>query len=281
MFERLSRSWTLMKASASVLRQDPQLVAFPLVSIAAMALVVAAFALPVFGLGLIDQISHDRRIATGWYAVAFLFYFSHYFIGFFFNAALVGAAMIRLEGGTPTLGDGLRIATAKIVPIAGYALIAATVGMILRAIQERVGFLGRIVVGLVGATWTIATFMVVPVLVAHDVGPVEAVKESCAVVRKTWGENLAGQGGIGLAFGLVTFGVLLTGIFAVVLAVMSQSPVLIGVTVGLVLLALSASVLVHAALSGIYSAALYRYATAGQDTAGFDTGLLESAFRQK
>ena len=84
----------------------------------------------------------------------------------------------------------MRIATSKMGTIAGYALIAATVGMILRAIQERVGFIGRIIVGLLGVGWTVATYLVVPVLVTRDVGPIDAVKESAGWLKKTWGENV-------------------------------------------------------------------------------------------
>jgi hypothetical protein len=105
----------------------------------------------------------------------FAFYLVQYFVMFFFNSALVGAAMIRLDGGDPTVGDGLRIARGKWLQILGYAAIAATVGMALRAVEQRAGFIGRIVVGLVGVAWTLATFLTVPVLVARDIGPIDAV----------------------------------------------------------------------------------------------------------
>jgi hypothetical protein len=178
MFERLSRSWELVKASASVLRQDKELLLFPLISLGALTVVLAAFALPAIGLGALDRLSQGAgdRISAATYVVAFLFYFCQYFVIFFFNAALVGAAMMRMDGDNPTFGDGMRIATSKIGVIAGYAAIAATVGMVLRIIQERVGFIGRIIVGLLGVGWSIATYLVVPVLVARDVGPIEAVK---------------------------------------------------------------------------------------------------------
>ena len=197
MFERLSRSWGLVKASASVLQQDKELLLFPLISMGALVLVVASFAAPVFGLGILDGISGggDERVSAGLYVVGFLFYFSQYFVIFFFNAALVGAAMIRLDGGNPTLGDGLRIATSKIGAIAGYALIAATVGMILRAIQERVGFIGKIIVGMLGVGWTVATYLVVPVLVARDVGPIDAIKESATFSRTPGARMSSGKPG--------------------------------------------------------------------------------------
>jgi hypothetical protein len=103
MFDRLSRSWNLLKASAGVLRQDKQLVVFPLVSAAAMLVVFASFAVPVVGLGLLDSVSGGRNqgVSVATYVVAFLFYFAHYLVIFFFNTALVGAAMIRLDEAIP------------------------------------------------------------------------------------------------------------------------------------------------------------------------------------
>jgi len=239
-------------------------------------LVAATFLIPIIGLRLFEG-GHMGPLG---FVVGFLFYVCQYFVIFYFNVALVGAAMIRLEGGDPTVADGLRIAKGKIGVILGYAAIAATVGIILKAIQERAGFLGKIVVGLIGAAWTVATFLVVPVLVAQDVGPVDALKESVSLLKKTWGENLIGTGGIGLAFGLIVFAVMLVG---AILAVASSaiSPYL-AITFGVItVLAVLMLSVIQAALSGIYSAALYRYAVDGQAPAGFESGALQIAFKAK
>ncbi len=283
MFERLSRSWVLVKASAAVLKQDKELLLFPLISLAALVAVVACFALPIIGLGALDGLSRGANdgVSAGLYVVAFLFYFSQYFVIFFFNAALVGAAMIRLDGGDPTFGDGMRIAASRLAVIAGYAFIAATVGMILRAIQERVGFIGRIIVGLLGVGWTIATYLVVPVLVARDVGPIEAVKESATLLKKTWGENVIGQAGLGLAFAFIFFGVIAFGVFLIVVAALAHSAALIVLAVVVAVLAVAITALVQAALTGIYAAALYRYATTGEGTQGFDSSAMQLAFAPK
>ena len=280
MFQRLSRSWTLVKASASVLAQDRELLVFPLISFGALVLVTLSFALPMLGLGMLDRLSNEAA-GAGFYGVLFLFYFSQYFVIFFFNAALVGAAMMRLEGGDPTFRDGLNIAKSRIGVIAGYALIAATVGMVLRAIQERVGFVGRIVAGLIGFGWTIATFLVVPVLVTRDVGPWEAVKESASMLRETWGENLIGQGGVGIAFGFIYMLIAVFGLFLDAVAAMAHSGTLIAVAILAIVFAVAVAALVQAALSGIYAAALYRYATTGEEAPGFDSGALKLAFAPK
>ena len=283
MFDRLSRSWDLVKASWSVLQQDKELLVFPLISCISMLVVIACFALPIIGVAGFDGLEHiaNGKHSTAHYVVGFLFYVIQYFVIFFFNAALVGAALVRLSGGNPTVSDGLSIASSKIWNILGYALIAATVGMILRAIQERVGFLGKIVVGLLGAAWSVATFLVVPVLVTREVGPVEAVQESATLLKRTWGENVIGQAGIGFAFGLIQLAIILAGIALIVLAAMTKSIALIVIAVvGLIIVVLGAA-LVHSALAGIYSAALYRYASGDEGTSAFDSETLRLAFQPK
>ncbi len=279
MFERFSRSWQLVKASGSVLMQDQKLLVFPLISAVSAMLVLACFALPLFGLAAMDGLSGGHGAwGIGRYVIGFLFYLSQYFVVFFFNAALVGAALIRLDGGTPTIRGGLNIAMSKWQNILGYAAIAATVGMLLRALQERVGFLGKIVVGMLGAGWTVATYLVVPVLVVNDVGPVQAVKESVTLLKKTWGENVIGQVGIGSAFALIQFAVIIFGVLLVIAAVVTNSIAAIVLAVFVAFTLLMAAVLIQAALSGIYAAALYRYASGNQQTAGFDAQTMAAAF---
>jgi hypothetical protein len=200
---------------------------------------------------------------------------------FFFNTALVGAAMIRLEGGDPTVADGLRIARSKIGAILGYAALAATVGLVLKALGRRAGGLGRIIINLIGMAWTFATFLVVPILVSRDVGPIDALKESVELLKRTWGENLAGNVGIGLAFGLLTFAMVLVGVALVAGAAYVGGPTLALVAVALAIVAIALVAVVQAALAGIYSAAVYRYAMDGQAPAGFAGAELQSAFRAK
>ena len=188
--------------------------------------------------------------------------------------------MMRLDGGAPTVKDGLRIANSRFGAILGYAVIAATVGVILRAIEERVGFLGRWITALVGAGWTLATFLVVPVLVARDAGAIASVKESAGMFKRTWGENVAGQVSMGLAFGIIQMGLVAGGAaVAVAFAVLFDMPLLALPVVILVFFAMLATLLFHSALTGIYSAVLYRYASNGDASPGFD--MLGSAFLPK
>ncbi|MEO8502050.1 MAG: DUF6159 family protein, partial [Vicinamibacteria bacterium] len=207
MFQRLSNSWSLVKASAAVLNADKELMLFPAVSAVLSILVLVTFAVPSVLAGLFDATAlRESGFPLAGYVVAFLFYVVQYFVIFFCNTALVGAALIRLRGGDPTVADGFRLASSRLKPILGYALIAATVGMILRAVSERSGWLGRLVVSLIGLAWNVATFLVVPVLAAENIGPIDAVKKSSEYLRKTWGEQIIGNIGMGSVFGLIGFG---------------------------------------------------------------------------
>ena len=211
--------------------------------------------------------------------IMFLFYVVLYSVIFFFNSALVGAALIRLDGGDPTVSDGLAIASKRMGTILGYAVMSATVGMILRMISDRGGIFAKIAAGLAGMAWTLATYFAVPILVTKDVGPIDAVKESAALFKRTWGEQVTGNFGLTwammfafLAWTGVSFGIFFVGGMVGPLLVV---PALLVSLSGYILLALLGS-----ALGGIYTAALYRYAMTG-DTGTFDAQILGNAFRPK
>ncbi|KPK92533.1 MAG: hypothetical protein AMJ88_10790, partial [Anaerolineae bacterium SM23_ 63] len=214
--------------------------------------------------------------------IAFLFYVAQYFVIIFFNSALIGAAMIRLRGGDPTLSDGFRIAFSNIGSIFGYALIASTVGIILRTISERSNFLGRIVVSLIGLVWNLATFLVVPVLVVEETGPFEAVKRSAQLLKNTWGEQIVGNLSIGMFFGALTIAVIFLIIApSIYLTIAFDNPTLL-IVMGLLLVAVLVLIgLVSSTLSGIYAAAVYRFAAEGETGGYFQPELVQNAFRRK
>jgi len=276
MFAKFSRSWELVKASAGVLRSDKELLVFPVVSGIAALIVLATFALPVFALGIFEN-----GIGPMGYVLGFLFYLCQYFVIFYFNSALVGAAMIRLDGGDPTVRDGLRIANERLLPILGYAAIAATIGLILQALKNKENnFIVRMVGSLLGTAWTVASFLVVPVLVANKIGPIDAVKKSIELLKTTWGENAVGQLGIGFVFGFIMAGVIIAGVMLSILG-FSVSPYLGGTLVVLTILSALAVGIIQSALSGVYAAALYRFANDGVAPQGFEGMGLQTAFQTK
>ncbi|WP_460712517.1 DUF6159 family protein [Lysobacter terrae] len=275
MFDRFSRSWELAKASAAVLRSDKELMLFPIISGLLTLVVLATFLLPVWALRLFT----DGFNLVG-ALVVFAFYFCQYAVILFCNCALVGAAMIRLDGGDPTLADGFNAAKARLPAILGYAAIAATVGLVLKRMKDDDNLLMRILGSGLGAAWTLATFLVVPVLVSQNVGPIDALKQSASLLKRTWGENAIGNVGIGVFFGLLSFGIILIG--ALLAYVAAQVSMVLAIGVGVVfVIALLLLGVYQAALSGIYSAALYRFATQGEAPAAFRGLQLEHAFQPK
>lgn len=283
MFDRLSRSWELVKASWNVLQSDKELLIFPIISAIGSIFVSILFAIPFFTVGVTQSVrgDEDLPINIAGYILLFLFYVVLYTVIFFCNTALVGAAMIRLKGGDPTVSDGFQIASQKINHILGYAVISATVGVILRALSERGGIVGQIASSIVGMAWNVATFLVVPVLVVEDIGPIDAVKRSGALLKKTWGEQIVGNLGMGAVFGLIFFVLMLVffGLFAAAISTESSTAIILVIIAAVATFVLLG--LVSSALQGIYQAALYRYAM-GDDVSGFyDPNMVQAAFKPK
>jgi hypothetical protein len=273
-----SNSWALVKASAGVLKLDKELMVFPLMSGIAAVLVTASFIVPFAVTGGWEMFAEGEGSYLG-YVLGFLFYLVQYTVIFFFNSALVGAALIRLDGGDPTVSDGLSIAASRMGSILGYAAVAATVGMVLRFVSERSGWLGRLAVGLVGMAWTLATYLTVPVLVTENIGPIEAVKKSAGLFKRTWGEQVVGNFGMGWAFFLAAVSwTLVSG--ALIFAAASVSGPAAAAAVGIAVLGYVLLGLVASTLKGIYTAALYRYASTG-DAGSFDARIVGNAFRPR
>lgn len=281
---KFSRSWALMKASADVLRSDKSLLLFPLLSGLCTLVVAASFLIPV-GLMVMGDLhageDFHQRMSAGTTALMFVFYLVQYFVIIFFQTALTGVALMHLRGEPASVAAGFALARSRLRSILGYALIAATVGLVLRMVQERMGLIGRLVMGFLGLAWTVASFLVVPLIASEDVGPIDAVKRSVELLKRSWGENLIGNGGIGVVFGVIMGVAILIAAIVMVAAMASQSIaviVLAGVVVvtGFIVLAL-----IQSSLQGIYAAALFRYAESGEASMGFEQGLLEQAFRNR
>ena len=192
--ERIARSFRLVAQSYRLLMQDKELMALPLLSGILAALVAVSF---FFGFGLDPQQIEERQARV--VVPIFLMYMAVYAVGIFFQAALVAGATERMRGGDPTIGSALSAAAKRIGPILAWALVAATVGTVLRLLRERAGFVGRIVVSLAGAAWSLATFFVVPVLVLEDLPIGATFTRSVDTFKKTWGESFVGSASLGIA----------------------------------------------------------------------------------
>ncbi|MCS6836201.1 MAG: DUF6159 family protein [Anaerolineae bacterium] len=287
----LQRSFDLFKACWQVLKADKELIWFPIISSLAMLVVTILFLLPasvllgLFGAASGADTSNSSFLgyvlAFLWFFVAyFVWFFVAYFVSLYFNVALIGAALIRLDGGDPTLGDGIRIANSRLGKIAQYAAVSAFVSLVLQQVRERAGFLGEIVGFLGEAAWNVISFLVLPVLIVQDISVFDAIKRSMEMLKKTWGEQLVVSGGMGIVFGLITVILFVVGgglIF--LLAQISVALTIVGVIVLLTAIAVLGAI--SGALGGIYKAMLYRYAETGEVGMGMDGSLLAGAFKEK
>jgi hypothetical protein len=270
---RIGRSLLLVSQSYRVLIRDKELMVLPLVSGTAIALVCASFFL---AFGVKPEMVARREPAA--LIPLFLMYLVAYSIGLFFQAAVIAGATERLNGGDPTLGSALSAARRRIGPLLLWATLAATVGVILRQIQEQTGIIGKVVVGLVGAAWSIATFFVVPVLVLENLSLRESMTRSLAVIRETWGESLVGNLSIGVIAAFAW------ACLVALLGLVAWSGAGIWVSLGVGFVGAATLMAFFSTLQGIYVATLYRFATGGANSlaaSGLDADLFGSAFKPR
>ncbi|MDG2012943.1 MAG: DUF6159 family protein [Pirellulaceae bacterium] len=283
MFQRMAAGMLLAKQSAKVLLSDKELIIFPILSSISCILVMLTFAVPLFLTGGYEALESKEGLTQAQqilgYVVAFLYYFVNFFVIVFFNSALVSCAIIRLKGGDPTLSDGFSSALARLPQIIAWALVAATVGLLLKMLESRSGRGGNFIASLLGMAWSITTFFVVPVLVVERLGPFAAIKRSGSIIRSTWGESLTARVGIGLLsfLAFVPFiGAIIGGV-----ALLAQSAAA-GITL-IVIGAMGVAIvgLLSSAISTILLGGMYIYATEGQVPSQFDSEAIQTAFARK
>jgi hypothetical protein len=268
MFESISRSFTLVGESWEVLKKDREILLFPFLSGIALVLLVISFIVPVFFTSVSVRWS---PLLVVW---LFLFYFLAYFVIIFFNTGLVTCAKIRLTGGDPTFRDGISNAVRHLPAILVWAAISATVGLILRLLSDRSGLIGKIIVGIIGVMWSLITYFVIPVLVFEEKGVIGSIKASASYFRKTWGETVVGQVSIGLIFFLA----LIAGLVPVFLSLLSGNPALFLAVLAVFIIYALVILIISSALQGIFSTALYIFASTGTVPKAFTPELVANAF---
>ena len=287
MFQRFSTGFSLAKQSWGVLKAEKQLIVFPILSGICCLMVMASFAIPLFvtggGADAIANVEQDAKAGGDdsmqnalYLGVLFLFYFVNYFVVVFFNSALVACAIKRFYGGKPTISEGLKASMNRLPQIAGWALVSASVGLILRVIESRSERFGSIIYSLLGMAWAALTYFVIPVLVVEKVGPIKAIKRSGVILKESWGDAMGAHFGIGfIIFLFMLPGIgLIVGGFAMLAAVPALGVALI--TIGVI--ALLVVSLISSAVSAISQAAVYLYGANGDTPDGFETESLGAAF---
>lgn len=273
----------LLSAAWSVISKDKELVALPVLS----SIFAMIACLPFLGAAYWIARPHGQSAPAGVYTLSIIIMFFGTWaattVSVFFQVALVSAVFERVEGGDPTIGSALAAAWRDIGRIIQWAFVASVVAFIIQLIKRRAGGVaGEILGTLAGIAWAVASLFVVPIIVAQGLGPIDAVKESAALIGRTWGKALRA----GLRFGITQFLVMLVP-FAVLLMglglVISGSTATViggGALIAIGILGFVCVGVFFSALGTALNAMLYRYAV-GLPVPGIDEDLLANAFKVK
>jgi hypothetical protein len=280
------RSWHTASTSYGVIRQDKELLLFPIIAGVLSVLYSLALLFPTLISGALEQ---QAGIEFGplQFVMMFVTYLGLAFITTFSNVCVVYTTRVRLSGGDATFFESVRFGLSRLPQILGWSLLSATVGLILHGIDsaaERSGIVGQILLSIVraifAAAWSIVSVFAIPAMVFHNVGPIDAIKKSTETMSRMWGESLVGNWGMGLfTFLLAIPGI--AGLFGSFALMGGESA-----TPGVILLVASITWLVFVALlSGVakmvYSTALFMYAETGVAPNGFSQEALASAYYRK
>jgi len=252
---------------------DKKLLVFPVFSGILTLIVIASFILPLIFAGGVYSLSTNTVAGI---ILLFLFYLVTSFVVIFFNVGLIACVYARLQGKEMTVGEGLSTATHHLIAILTWAVIAATVGLILRMIEDRAGAVGGIAAALVGGAWSLVTFFVVPVFVFEGKGVLDAIRESWSLFRKTWGESVVGT--VSITFVFVAVGIL--GLLIVLATLFSGNIIAFLAVLALFIVFVAILAILASAMQGIFVAVLYMYARTGVVPEGFSPNLVSGAFGQ-
>lgn len=278
---KFKASWKIIKESWNVLKQDKELAWFPVLSgitgLIAMAIFAAIFFFVFMGsdIHFFDEASEQQLDILG-YAVLLIYYVVMFFIANYFLAGVYTIVHARFSGQNLSLRDGIANANKNIGKIFAWSLISATVGVILRIISDKSRIVGKIVAAIFGAAWAILTYFSLPSLIIGQKSIKESFKESAAVIRKTWGETIIVNFGVGLFFTLVTFFVLALSVGLVVLVPSTAMIVIVGTLFVIYIIAVS---ILSSTLGSIFKLALYEFASTGNVPQGFTPKLVMGAVK--
>jgi hypothetical protein len=218
----------------------------------------------------------------------FLFYLIASIIVIFSNTALVGASLKLINGEDATVGDGFRIASSRFGRIFGYALISATLGVVIRFLVRSadrsnsgiVKILAVVLGSTIVAAWSLAVFFAIPVMIAEDLNIRASLKRGIGIFNETWGEGFTGNVAIGGGSCLVNLLVLIVGCGMAALGVASGSTAFIILGLFVVVIGVTLADLLYGAMNGVFQASLYQFAVTGSAGPFIDAKLAEAAFQR-
>ncbi|MBX7246972.1 MAG: hypothetical protein K1X53_15855 [Candidatus Sumerlaeaceae bacterium] len=299
---RFSRSFSILGRSFEVIGGNKKLLLFPIVTTFFLCiltvLIIAPLTLVSTGHPLTDP-AHWKAVGSTWFdindqdhsfavrrsgvALFAVLYFVSMFFATFFNVAFYNEILKALQGQPVSIRGGLKFAMSRVKAIAAWSLFTGLIGAIIKSIEERVGLVGKLVVKLIGLAWAVASVFAIPVLVREESSgnPINVLKSSASLVRKTWGETLIGYVGLSIAGLLVFLEIFVVGGASIALAIALGSPVVAGAGILLAILgAIAMSIFLNVA-GDVYKAALYLYAADGIPPGPFNAEEMNAAWKTK
>jgi hypothetical protein len=303
--EKLHRSWELFKRSVQVIQQHPKLLIFPIVT-GVLTTAIALFFLAPVGLVLVaphwvtggkiqalaDSIGFLRvrnggasnfQIQPLGTAILAGIYLLNMFLATMASIAFNHQILEALNGRPVSLSKGIEAACARWKSALFWSLLAGIVGLIIRAIEERLSFVGRLVAGLIGLAWSVASIFAIPIL-AREPGfsnPFAALSKSAEIIKRTWGEMLAGYVGMKGMNLLVLCASIVFWVATGVTAYLFSNAWLLLVAGVPWLLALIFYGYVASIASRVYLCALYLYASEGFVPRQFDAAMMSMGWKIK
>ena len=248
---RISNGWKVARISISVIKAHKELLIFPVLSGLSIGLILVSFfgvVFNAFGWHSFDTENVNRGVL---YLVMFAFYIVKYFIVVFFNMGLMHAAKLYFKGEEVSISKSLQYSVSRLHYIFLWAVFAATVGTVLRILQDNLGWVGKLLIGILGIAWSAATFFVIPVLAYENVGPAEALKRSASLMKQKWGEGITANFSIGL-IGLAAVFIVAVASMGISALLNEQAGVII-FAIGILFLVTLGSALHSIIISAIYN----------------------------
>jgi hypothetical protein len=293
-----------MKSSFSVIGRNKELLVFPIVVFTCTLGIVLFF----LGPPLLRPTGHPYTSGEHWQAIfhslfketgsagrtqiaftpaamaymAFL-YFLSMFIATFFNVAFYHEILAALTGQPVSIARGLKFASTKLWSILMWTLFAGVVGLIIKAIEERMEVIGQIIGKMLGLAWSVAAVFVIPVIVRKEqnANPFAVLRDSAGILKRTWGEALIGYVGLSFANGIIALCSVLVVAGSIVGSVALHQFWLAALVVPVWLLLLFAWSYVTSVASHVYRGALYLYAAEGYVAAPYDQDMLNMAWKYR
>lgn len=273
----------IVDASWSMLKKDKEMLLFPVLSffttMIAVAILFTIYLYTVAGgdmdtLRALSDENVDRSSSGAELAFLSVFYVVTYFIATFFEAGVVAIADARIKGRDLAFSDGMHAASSKVGKLFVWSAVNATAGVILRVLADRSKLFGRIVVSLLGAAWSILTYFILPVLMLEEKSIKESLARSGESIKKTWGETVI----VNVGVGLFVFVLALAGLALLIGALLTGSGLVVLFAGILFLVYMIGLTLISSTLGVIFKVVLYEYATNGTLPEAFPEEVIRYAF---